>query len=428
MFRNYSKTYLLFFVFSLVGYSSFSQKSNKENSPYTRFGLGEFRNGVNVALRGMGSISSAYSSEYMINTDNPASYANLRLTTYEAGVEGSRRTIFSNGNSYPTGTVTLSYVTIGIPFGKNFGMALGLKPISRVYYNSTDSINMNGIGPAVRGYYGDGSVNYGYLGFSGKLKGFSAGVNFGYMFGTINHSSTLARQYDTANAFNSAFSEFITIEDIYYKAGLMYEANIKTKLGLRVGGTFTTKQNIDAKKDEYEHLYRRYPFAGVTVTDTAVNNQGVKGAVTMPMSYSFGVQLFNKDKWTVGVDFSTTDWKQYRSFGAVDSVADRAYRIAVGGEFTPNATDIYKYLNRVTYRLGFYYGKDYVQLRNTDMNYYAVSLGASLPFKRSMDRVHLGMELGKRGTESNGLIRENFFKFTVGMSLNDKWFVKRKYD
>ncbi|HTN45445.1 MAG TPA: hypothetical protein VL098_03800 [Flavipsychrobacter sp.] len=425
MCRNYNRRYLLCFLFLFAGYSSFAQKSNRENSPYTRFGIGEFRNGANVSLRGMASISSAYSSEYAVNTDNPASYANLRLTTYEAGVEGSKRTIYSGGNSYPTGTVTLSYLTIGIPVGKHFGMALGLRPYTRTYYNSSDSVNMPGLGPSIRGYNGDGSSNFAFLGFAGKVKGFSAGINFGYLFGNMSHASTLVKQYDTVNSFNSVFSKNTRIGGLYYKGGLMYETALNKKFGLRLGATFSTSQSINAKLDEYQYIYNPYYSAG-TQRDTAIKTEGAKGNIVLPSTYSFGAQLFSKDNWAVGLDFTTANWKEYRNFGSTDSVADRTYRVAVGGEFTPNPTSLYKYLNRVTYRLGLYYGKDYIELRNTQLDYYAVTLGASLPFKRTPDRFHFGMEIGKRGTQSNGLIRENFFKFMVGMSLNDRWFVKSK--
>jgi len=426
MYHNFNKRYLLLFIFCCLGFTSRAQKSNRENSPYTRFGIGEFRNGVNTVLKGMGSISSAYSNEYNVNTDNPASYADLKLTTYEAAMEGSKRTIFSNGNSYNTGTVTLSYLTIGLPVNKHIGLVLGLRPYTRTYYNSQDSLDMPGLGPSIRGYYGDGGTNFAFVGLAGKIKGFSAGINFGYLFGTTNYSSSLSKQYDTANYFNSAFSKYTRIGDLYYKGGVMYQTNLTKKIGLRVGGTFTTQQNVNATKSEYQIIYNDY--SGVTAMDTAVKNENVKGVITLPSTYTLGIQVYNAGKWAAGVDFATSKWSSYRNFGSIDSVVDRTMKIAVGGEYTPNATSIYKYLSRVTYRLGFYYGQDYIELHNTALNYYAVTLGASLPFKRSYDRVHVALELGKRGTESNGLIRENFLKFTVGMSLNDKWFIKRKYD
>lgn len=429
MYHSYSKPFLLVFLLGIMGATTaFAQKSNRENIPYTRFGMGDYRNGANGMLRGMGSISSAYSNENAINTDNPASYADFKLTVYEAGVEGSRSTVSNKGTTSPTGTFTLSHLTIGIPLGKNFGMVMGLQPYTRIYYNTVDTAEVSGLGPSIRGYTGDGGVNIGYMGFAGRYKGFSAGVNVGYMFGSINHASTLRNVYDTTNYFGSAFSQFTRVGDVYYKAGIMYTHSIHKDLGFRIGATYSGKQQISAKRDSYEYIFRSYPSSGIEVKDTAVSLQNVKGAHTIPSTITAGAQVFSGRNWAAGVDFFFANFKQYRNFGQVDSVANNTYKIAVGGEYTPNPTSLNSYLNRVTYRIGFYYGKDYVRLRNTDLNYYAVTVGASLPFRRSFDKVHMALEVGKRGTNTNGLIKQNFVKLSVGMSLNDRWFVKRKYD
>jgi len=42
--------------------------------------------------------------------------------------------------------------------------------------------------------------------------------------------------------------------------------------------------------------------------------------------------------------------------------------------------------------------------------------------------LNLGLEYGQRGTTNSGLIQENFFKLSIGLSLNDQWFVKRKFN
>jgi len=39
------------------------------------------------------------------------------------------------------------------------------------------------------------------------------------------------------------------------------------------------------------------------------------------------------------------------------------------------------------------------------------------------------MKVGRRGTSANGLIRETYFNFTLGFSLNDNsWFYKRVFE
>ncbi len=96
--------------------------SEHENNPYSRYGIGALSNSDNVVLQGMGNISSAYENPYEMNTDNPASYSSLRFTTYEGGLYGVARTIATNDLSYQTGTATISYMNIGIPLGKSFGI------------------------------------------------------------------------------------------------------------------------------------------------------------------------------------------------------------------------------------------------------------------------------------------------------------------
>ena len=36
--------------------------------------------------------------------------------------------------------------------------------------------------------------------------------------------------------------------------------------------------------------------------------------------------------------------------------------------------------------------------------------------------------MGKRGTTYYNLVEENYFNLSVGLSLSDRWFVKRKID
>lgn len=406
----------------LSSLSAIAQNSNKENSPYSRFGIGEMRNSNNVMLRGMASASVAYVGQFNVNTANPASYSSLKLTTYEAAGEANSRNIQTNTDKYRTGMATLSYMHIGIPMGKYMGMALGLRPVSRVYYRMNDTTNIPDFGSAIKAYVGDGSLNQGFVGFGGKYKGISLGFNFGYIFGNIENVSSLMPLDASSNkVLGSDFITHTRIGGVYWDAGASYEYNIKEKLGMRVGATFATSQKLIGVKDQYWIGYRYE-------SDTAYRTVDLRDKIVMPMKYGIGVQLFSTGKWAAGADFTTANWSQYRNFGMTDSLASSAYKIAVGGEYTPDINETRKYLQRVTYRLGAYYGTDPVMLRGVQLDYYAVTAGMTLPFKKNTARMQTSIEIGRRGTTSNGLFRENFVKFGLGISLNDKWFIKRKYE
>ncbi len=428
MLHNFAKRSCLILCVLGTGVAS-AQNSNKENAPYSRYGIGEIVNSSNTLLRGMGYTSVAYSSTTAVNPDNPATYAGLKLTTYEAGLTGSTRTITADGKNYTSGSASLAYLSVGIPVGKHTGFAFGLRPQSKVYYHNADTVLSNPSQPWMykhsEDYSGEGGLNYAYVGAAGKYGGFSLGFNFGYMFGTIRNSSSLVN-IDTVHAVNADFTRYTRIGGIYWQGGAQYEAQLSKKIKLRLGATAQLSQTLHGYRDEYATSYVVYD--GATQSDTASTSLDAAGKIVLPLTYSLGANV-SGDRWSVGVQYTNTAWNQYRNYGLADStIADHTTRYSIGGEYTPNPSSLYKYLPRVTYRLGFYYGTDYVHLKNTELNYYAVTAGASLPFRRSTDRIHLAFEYGTRGTVSNNLIKENFFRFTLGISLNDKWFIKRRYD
>ena len=66
-------------VFVVFGLILSLNLSAQENSPFSRYGLGDLYPAQNIAARGMGGISAAYSNEQALNSVNPASYSALDL-------------------------------------------------------------------------------------------------------------------------------------------------------------------------------------------------------------------------------------------------------------------------------------------------------------------------------------------------------------
>ena len=66
-------------------------------------------------------------------------------------------------------------------------------------------------------------------------------------------------------------------------------------------------------------------------------------------------------------------------------------------------------------------------IQNKSIEDFAVNFGVGLPFGGTFSNVNIGFEIGKRGTKYFNLIEENYFNINIGLSFNDKWFVKPKY-
>jgi hypothetical protein len=137
------------------------------------------------------------------------------------------------------------------------------------------------------------------------------------------------------------------------------------------------------------------------------------------------------DKWNIGIDYQATQWSQYNSspdLALNAGVGASSYKLSIGGEITPDINSIRNYTARMSYRLGLYYGKDYLNINNTDLPFYGITAGVSLPFRRSLSRLHTSLDVGRLGTTANGLTQQTYVRFSVGISFNDLWFVKRRYD
>ena len=68
-----------------------------------------------------------------------------------------------------------------------------------------------------------------------------------------------------------------------------------------------------------------------------------------------------------------------------------------------------------------------LSLNGEAVNEFGISFGVGLPIKNTGSSVNLGFEIGRRGTTDNDLIRENYFKFTLGLAIFERWFLQRKY-
>ena len=71
--------------------------------------------------------------------------------------------------------------------------------------------------------------------------------------------------------------------------------------------------------------------------------------------------------------------------------------------------------------------KDLILKKNSFLlsNQFSLNLGLGLPIA-GLSKANLGFEIGKIGNDD--LIKENYFSLRLGLSLNDVWFIKRKYN
>lgn len=445
------------FSSSLVGFSSLLFAQN--NSPYSRFGLGDLSSGTNITTRAMGGISAAYADVFSVNFSNPASYSQFRAileqrskkmaygqVVLDAGTQLESRTLIAPNtpNRFTSNDLLFSYVQVGLPLKKNWGLSFGIRPLSRVSYlinrdeTLKDPMTGNDIERAITQFRGTGGSYLPSIGTGFAIKNLSLGVNAGYLFGNRENTSLRTLVNDSLLYYSGEHNTNTSFGGLFYDAGILYTATLKkdskgNEMVLRIGASGNWKQNINGSQDLLRQTFTRGSAGEELQIDSVYQVKGMKGQVVYPSSYKAGFVLqrrnTNGSGWLFGADYTTSKWSEYRFFGQVDSVQDsRLFNF--GAQFNPRPQS--NYFSNVAYRFGFFTGKDYIRVQN-DLPVLGLSFGAALPIRPSrmapnqFSMVNLALEYIKRGNNDN-LLKENMFRFSLGLNLTDLWFGKRKYE
>ncbi|MEO7962194.1 MAG: hypothetical protein ABIR19_11640 [Ginsengibacter sp.] len=416
---------------------------SQENSPYSRYGVGNLVPAGNIFNRGMGGIAAGYADPVTINNINPASYGSIIYTTLDVGVEYSSRTIKSQNplGAYKSNNGIISYLQLGLPLlngnakaDKNrtsLGMTFGLKPISKINYK-INATTHNGIDSIATLYEGNGGVNEAFIGMGLKLKNFSIGFNTGYLFGEKDYNSKIIF-IDTVQYYKAEYDTKTRFGGVLFNAGMQYVAKLKKGV-LRLGAYGTLQREYSATKDYAVQTFQFDATSGaIDKIDSIYEQKAVKGKVTLPSTLGAGFTI-EKEHVLLGADFETTNWDGYRFFGDKDQVAN-SWMGKFGIQYYPVPTGSSRYFNNVRYRAGVSFGKDYITAGGNDLPLYAVTIGGTFPLKvrhtfydYQYSFLNLSLEYGNRGNSSNN-IKENTFKVGVGFTLSDRnWFVRRKFN
>ncbi len=426
--------------------------SAQENSPFSRYGLGDRFPSQNIANRSMAGVSAPYVDAQTVNFSNPATYSYHKIVTFDVGVSIDSRTLKSAEplGKYNSVNFIPAYVAVGMPLNKNknLGFAFGLRPLSLINYGVQQRSRLSGIDSLATLYQGSGGLYQLFTGigknWGNPLKGrsvFSIGANVGYNFGRRENNTRLIFLNDSVSYAQSNSSTVTTYGKAFLDAGMQYQLRVSKNSYLRLGATAKLKQSLKASQDEVRETFQYLSTGTTSRIDSVFSKTGVEGTVETPAIYNVGLLLANNisdkvgnsiEKSSFGVEFETAKWSQFRFYGKPDALGDM-WRLKIGGQLTPDPLSINSYWNRVNYKAGFYFGKDPVVVNGDNLPVFGVTFGAALPIRkwRSYDNqytiINTALELGKRGDKDNN-ITENFFRVSFGLALSDIWFIKRRYD
>ena len=410
---------LLLIVTSAIGQQSTS-------SPYSVFGLGlENFNGT-IANKSMAGLS-LYSDAVAANLQNPATYSDLKLTSFGVGTSYTNTEINSQEGTGTGKATTLDYLAISIPAEK-FGFGFGFQPYRSVGYR-VQAIGLDeAVGEFEQLLEGTGNVSRVYLGAGTKVaKGLKIGAEVQYNFGRLEEQ----RKKLTNTTFSSRLINQSDIFGVSYTFSGIYDYELEENFVIRSSIIYNTSGKIKSENNQERATISS--LDGVDFTDDfgLVEDENiVDRTFRLPSTLTVGLSFAKTRKWFLGGEAYITNNNDYqdRAVDRAGVVYTDAFGVKGGGFYIPKFNSLTSYFNRITYRAGIYYDKLGLQINGTDINEFGISFGFGLPLPREFSTLDIGFELGSRGQVTERTIREDYFSVSLGLSLGQKWFKKRKYD
>ena len=417
-------------LFCIVATAAMAQSGT--NSPYTRYGFGQLSDQSFGNSKAMGGIAYGLRDGLHINAANPASYSAVDSLTFlfDAGMSLQNTNFKENGVKTNAKNSTVDYIAMQFRLWKRMGMTLGFLPYSIVGYNMSQTETVpnsedqyGNTTTRLMSYKGEGGLQQVFVGLGYKVfDNLSIGANFSYLYGEISHTSSLT--FSNTNASSSVLANKLEISDYKIDLGLQYTHKFGKKHTLNLGAVYSLGHDLNSSGYNIRETYlsgSNYP--ATQSIDT------IKNAFSLPHTLGFGATYVYNKRLTVGLDYTLQKWGETKFFNEEGKFQNRS-KIALGAEYLPNPIGR-NYLKRIRYRAGAYYSDPYTKIDGKEgAREYGVSFGFGLPLEVFQGRslLNISGQYVKVSPKVKGMLEENYLRVNIGLTFNDRWFMKWKVE
>lgn len=407
------------------------------NSPYSQYGFGVLADQTSGFNRGMNGLGIAFRDGKQVNFLNPASYSAMDSLTFifDAGVSGQLTNFSENGVKKNAKNANFEYAVASFRLFKNAGLSFGILPFSNVGYNYTSAGYMNNDKTSgyVNTYSGDGGIHQVFLGMGLQpLKNLSIGVNGSYLWGGYNRS--IINSY--TDAYINTLSKYYSTDVRSYRLdfGLQYTIPFDKANSITIGATYGLGHKLNA--DAECKILSMNNQTGIKDSTIFI----VKNGLEIPHFIGAGLMFNHKNKLKVGLDYSLQKWGKTSfpvysdnagnaSYAMNDKYFNDRHKITFGGEYCP-AIMSRKFFNRVSYRFGASYATPYLNINGYEgPKELSVSAGFGIPITNGYNNKSvLNISAQWVRTDSKQFITENTFRINIGLTFNERWFMKWKVE
>ncbi len=397
-------------------------------SPLSGLALGELLPQSSSRQSAMGHTGIAWKHPLRMNVTNPAAISALEVTT--ADITAFYRQLFlqtpSQQSFLPAGGI--HHIAFAFPSVKGFALGFGAAPYTTSGYEiekETTFDDGDNQYPLRLGRLSDGGLTraYGMLAFRIK-KQFHFGVQLAYLFGSLREEWQATLEVQDAN-YAAGYVALYQFNGIGYRVGALFQDTMK-KLLWTIGAIFQGNAFVNVQQEErYYGLIRRINVFGLASTNATIDTLPLSSfTIALPMATGVGFSLEKPTKWYWTIEGLYQPWQTF-DFRTRGTTLQPYITLRSGIEWIPNIQSN-RYLKRIRYRTGFYAGQHFVQLNQNKVLFWGSTLGVGLPLRKDASMIQIHIEYFQAGSKQKNLLIERNLKIYLGISFNERWFIKRR--
>ena len=395
----------------MISILSLSARGADGGSAYSILGLGDLRLAPGVRYAGMGNAGIALPGASYINSLSPATWSRINRIRIEAAFlyEGFSSSDGTTSRFLSTGTFNGALLAIPISTAHGIVFVGGFTPYSTTNYDIFTSGSQMGIDFTIQ-HVGRGGLTKGQVGFSyAPSQELSLGASFNYLFGTVNTTRTftpISASYAGGKTLEkfTARGSGASIGAVYTGFAGINELSLGIVVSTRT--TLTTERQLT-----YEFQSER---------DTTNEQQGTLG---LPIGVGIGLAYQLGERYLFAADYFTQPWSSADLTGVRNEGIRNNHRISAGAERLPSRDTFASWLDKLSYRLGFYYDASYYSINGQPINQWTVTGGLTVPLSGET-RLNVALEYGSRGKTENNLIRDKIVRLLLSVNFSELWFIQ----
>ena len=403
-----------FTVFLLTSSLAIAQNT----STYARYGLGDVVYSYSARTLSMGHSGSAISTSDYVALLNPASWSNLSRTRIEFSFGYDELRLSNQDETKTYGDGIFKGFTFAFPVSQDngVGIAMGLVPYTRVNYKAKEKITNESTGNYISTYQGKGGLSKIFIGGTYKLPiNFILGATLEYYFGNIKYTSKV--EFDNNTYFPAEYElaygptgfgttiGFITPD----MSGLL---NVEPISNFRLG----VSTNLIGKLDTDTSFVNR--------SSSIVDSIGFGNTkMEVPMRLNLGLHVAFVNVYNFALDYFYQPWTDLKLSGINQLNLNDVHKISLGFEYRPQRVPGIGFWEQIMFRAGLSYEISQYKINSNELKQYSVFGGFAIPLTNE-NTIDFGIEYSVRGTTEKKLLKEDFIRLNLGISLGDTWFIR----